>query len=219
MKFLVFSIFLLSASVLVRNVCPELKVAGPAGLTNANEPMTFVLEITGSNVKGDLKYEWTVTNGDIIDGQGSRVLRMTSSIDGANVTATVIVRGLPTGCDGTASEIAGVVQISWCPTDEYGKIPVNQERGRLDSLFTELENDPNTVGYVLDYENSDGKLGLWKQRYKRLVKHAEFRKFDITRIIFLGCDGEGPHTKFFRGLAGLQSDFGNECRVIGLSEL
>jgi hypothetical protein len=224
MKFLVFSIFLLSASVaanaqLVRNVCPELRVIGPAGLTSANERMRFVLElIGGGDTRNDLKYEWSIGNGEIIDGQGTLALEASSSIAGANVTATVTVKGLAAGCKKSASEISSVApEIPWEVLDEYGKITPNRERGRLDCFFTELTINPDNKGYILTYETGEGQFSRWKRHFKMIIKHADFRKFDVTRLIFLGCEGEGPNTKFFRGPDGLQGRF-DECRVIGLSE-
>ena len=219
-----FALFLLSSfsaayGQIFPNVCPELKVIGPAGLTAVNEPMKFTLDITGGKVRNSLEYEWTVSAGEIVRGKGTAELEVKHSVGGSNVTAAVTVKGLPPGCESTASEVSSVEQeLPWCAADEWGNIRPNDIRGRLDMVFTELTNNPDNHAYLLLHETGDSQSDLWRRRIKFIVKHADFRKFDATRIIFLGCDGEGPRTTYFRGPAGEQARFSSNCRVIGLSE-
>ena len=178
-----------------RTVCPELKVIGPAGLTKVNEPMRFVLEITGGDVVNNLKYEWSVRGGEIIGGQGTRALEATSSIAGANVAATVTVKGLPTRCTATGSEVGPIEpELIGEPVDSFGRLTVNLELSKYDGFFTAIFDNPGYKGLFEIHAAGRDYMAIGKRRIRKIIKHAEFRKFDVTRLIFYVCGPEETST-------------------------
>jgi hypothetical protein len=80
--------------------------------------------------------------------------------------------------------------------DEFGKLPNDEIRGRLDNFFQELSNNPNNQGYIINY----GTPAQIAVREKLITNHIAFRNFDRSRITLVrGPDtGDGPRTKLYR---------------------
>jgi len=125
---------------------------------------------------------------------------MTAPSDGTtNVTATVEI-GLDVDCDcqKSASETAPVApEILPVLVDEFGKLPNDDIRGRLDAFFAELSNNPNNQGYIINY-GTDKEITA---RERLITNHIAFRNFDRSRITLVrggtSADGE-PRTKLYR---------------------
>jgi hypothetical protein len=182
--------------------CPSVSVSGPAGITAPGDAMTFTANVSGGS-QTDVTYNWEVSRGTIESGQGtpSITVRTSAADAGQNVAATVNV-GLAgvadtCGCPKTATETAPVAAVpDAILIDEFGKIPADQLRGKLDSFFTELSNNPDSQGYIINY-GPDREVAA---REKLIQNHIAFRKFDGSRITMVrgGDDGGGIRTKLWR---------------------
>ncbi|HEY2866941.1 MAG TPA: hypothetical protein VGJ02_07610 [Pyrinomonadaceae bacterium] len=82
--------------------CPTLEVTGPSGITPAGGIMPFVVLISDPKLR-KLTFEWRVNAGNIVEGQGSRVVKVRAPAGRSTITANVRVGGLPQGCHDTAS--------------------------------------------------------------------------------------------------------------------
>ena len=68
-------------------------------------PMTFTAAVTGIGPKEKYTFHWTVSEGKIVDGQGTSSITVATEEAGGEVTATVELvglRGLKTDCNKTA---------------------------------------------------------------------------------------------------------------------
>ena len=74
------------------DVCPVIKVDGPDQALNAGDQVTFTATVSGSV---DATYNWTVSAGTIVSGQGTRSITVATdrSVSGTSLTATVEVSG------------------------------------------------------------------------------------------------------------------------------
>jgi hypothetical protein len=180
--------------------CPSLSVTGPAGVTQPGDSMTFTANVSGGTAQ-NVTYNWSVSSGTISSGQGTPSITVAtdSSMAGGNVTATVeIGLDVDCGCPKSASETAPVApKPEAVLVDEFGKLPNDDIRGRLDSFFTELSNNPNNQGYIINY-GSDKEIAA---RERLITNHIAFRNFDRSRITLVrggaSADGE-PRTKLYR---------------------
>jgi hypothetical protein len=179
--------------------CATLSVTGPAGVTVPGDAMTFTANASGG--QAPTNYNWTVSSGTIESGQGtpSITVRTDASMAGGNVTATVDIGPGQPGCNcvTTASETAPVeARPTAVLIDQFGKLPNDEIRGRLDTFFAELQNNPNNQGYIINY-GTDKEIAA---REKLITNHITFRNFDRSRITLVrgGNTGEGPTTKLYR---------------------
>jgi hypothetical protein len=112
------------------------------------ELITFTASTTGGSES--VTYNWSVSAGIIVSGQGTPVLKVDASeFSNQSVTATVSVGGEDPMGSNTAS----------CTTSVQGFAPnaiqfnpnVNDERQRLDMFTIELQNDPGTRAAIIGY--------------------------------------------------------------------
>lgn len=178
-------------------VCPTVDVTGPAGITRPGESMTFTANVSGGSA-GDVTYTWTVSAGSISNGQGSPVITVdtTGLPGGSNVTATVTIGGsnLCADCGTlTDSETAGIQ-----PTPEARLITtINAAvpdviKAQLEGLRTELGNDPNARGYIINY-GTDRQIAT---RERQLQQAISFLGIDASRVTIVrgGDRGNGIET-------------------------
>ena len=80
--------------------------------------------------------------------------------------------------------------------DEFGVLPNDDIRGRLDTFFAELQNNPNNQGYIINY-GTDREITA---RERLITNHITFRNFDRSRITLVrgGDRGNGPETRLYR---------------------
>ena len=182
----------------IRCVCPTVSVTGPAGITDQGGAMTFTANVSGGTAQ-NITYNWAVSAGTIASGQGTPSITVTAPTDATNVEATVTV-GLDVDCDCPKTASAnGPVKAPEGPVlvDEFGKLPNDDIRGRLDAFFAELSNNPNNQGYIINY-GTDKEITA---RERLITNHIAFRNFDRSRITLVrggtSADGE-PRTKLYR---------------------
>lgn len=192
------SLFLLIAPVALWGQCPEVKVIGPQGITGPNENIEFRAEVGGAGPK--LEYSWELDKGIIIDGQGTpKITVSTFALGGEAVTATVQIKGLPDNCSNSSSLIVeiGRPQV-WCWAETWTELKPNEIRGRLDSLFAELSNNPSQVAFIQLRVTHEEKFDLSNSRVQFILNHAKYRKFDIKQLWFSLELAEEPRTSYTR---------------------
>lgn len=180
--------------------CARVDVSGPAGITNPGDTMTFTANVTAGTY--DPTYNWTVSAGTIVSGQGtpSITVQTTPEMAGTSVTATVDIGGAPAecSCPVSDSETAGVAPRPEATlVDEFGAMPNDDIRGRLDTFFSELSNNPSNQGYIINY----GTPAQIAARERLIANHIRFRGQDASRITIVngGASPDGvPTTKLYR---------------------
>lgn len=93
-------------------VCPTLSVVASASPTPARETMIFTANVSGGN--GEMiTYLWTISDGEIVEGQGTPVLRVAtdSKMVGKTVKATVEIGGVCEECNKTESADGAVAKV------------------------------------------------------------------------------------------------------------
>lgn len=90
-------------------VCPTLSVVAPVAPTKAGETMTFTANASGGS--GEMiTYDWVVSDGEIIEGQGTPVIKVATNVKmaGKTIKATLEIGGVCEACVHTA-EAVGVI--------------------------------------------------------------------------------------------------------------
>lgn len=157
------------------------KQEGAPGIVKAGTPMKFVVTISGKTDYPNLGYEWKVSAGTIMSGQGtcSIIVDTTGLDDGTNVTAEVTVKGLPENCPNTASETRSIMpRPIGEPLDYFGKLPDDEVKARMEALLRTLGNDPTAQGYIINY-GTDKEIAA---RERQIQKAIVFLKMDANRI-------------------------------------
>jgi hypothetical protein len=157
------------------------KTPGTAGVVEAGTPMKFVATVSGKTENLKLGYEWKVSAGTIISGQGtcSITVDTTGLAGGTNITAQVTVTGLAECCPNTASETGSVVAKPELERfDEFGKLANDEVKARIQNLYVELGNNPNARGYIINY----GTEKEISARERQIQEAIRFLKLDTNRL-------------------------------------
>ncbi len=177
--------------------CPTVSVTGPGSATTPGDVMTFTANASGGNVT-DLTYNWTVTQGEIIEGQGTPSIRVQTSaaMGGQNVTATVTTGSAICPCTGTVSE-TGIIATpeTFTERDRFGPLPNDEVRARVENFYIELNNTPSATGYIIIY----GTEREITRREKQIRDSIRFRNLDPNRVTIVrgGDKGTGVETVFY----------------------
>ena len=83
--------------------CPKLIVECPTDIPESGKTYTVKLRVEGVTSNQELTYSWSVSSGEITEGQGTSSVKIRISDSSNSVTATVEVNGLKLDCDRVAS--------------------------------------------------------------------------------------------------------------------
>lgn len=165
--------------------CPLITVNRPGSLVRPGEIMTFSALIQGK-AKTDFEYRWTIDKGVILEGQGTKMIHVsTEGLSDTVITATFEIQGLEKDCNNKNSEVGVVAQIlSIDPVDSYGKISWEEESMKLDSLLITIQRNPGDKGYIKITTAKNESIINIKKHVGKLVKHIKSRGLSPGRFMF-----------------------------------
>ena len=180
-----------STSVLVNRcpppppTCPNVAIECPDRVV-LGEPLTFRSTVTGGSSNVTPTYNWTVSAGRIIDGQGTGTIHVdTTGLAGQTVTATLTMGGYNLDCSATCT-VQFPVPVTCRKFDEFPAIAYNDEKARLDNYAIELQNDPTSTAYVIVYPGTRGRPGEVQKETTRIVDYlVNSRGINAQRIVTL----------------------------------
>jgi hypothetical protein len=166
-----------------RPICPNVVMSCP-DVQQAGSPITFTASISGGTPGVTPVYNWRISAGTILSGQGSPTITVdTAGLGGQPITATVDVAGYNLECRASCQS---AVPAPPNPTkaDEFGEISRDDEKARLDQFAIELQNSPGAQGYVISYGGARSRYGSGRQRADRARDYlVTTRGIDASRII------------------------------------
>lgn len=108
--------------------CPAVSIQCPTEVVKAGKPLTFSANVSGGDPELEITYNWSVSAGVIVSGQGTPTITVdTTRLAGNSVTATLELGGLPPECDRTESCTPPVAEHS-APGVDGGKVSLVRRR-------------------------------------------------------------------------------------------
>lgn len=166
-------------------VCPNVSIICPEK-AELGQILTFSSNVTGGSPEVTPIYNWTVSAGRIIEGQGTPSIKVdTTGLAGQAVTATLSIGGYNLDCSATCT-VQMPVPLECRKFDEFPTLSYNDEKARLDTYAIELQNDPTSTAYVIVYPGRSGRAGAVDRQTKRIVDYlVNSRGIDASRIVTL----------------------------------
>ena len=88
--------------------CPAISVESSSYEVPMGDTLVFV--VNTKNAPANITYNWVISAGTIISGQGMAMIRVnTQGLEGMFVTATVELGGLPRNCNSNASSTSEII--------------------------------------------------------------------------------------------------------------
>ncbi len=176
-----------SAMVLIKcapPTCPNIMISCPEKV-ELNQPLTFCVNTAGGSPNIKPVYEWEVSAGKIVSGEGTSCITVnTTGLAGQSVRATMQMPGY-SGLNCTASCLVQIpTELPKCRKfDEYSKLTRNDEKARLDNYGIELQADPTSTAYVVVSPGRGGNPREYQQRADRVIDYLiNSRQIDRQRI-------------------------------------
>jgi len=198
--------------------CPDIKLIEPPGLVSAGDTADFRLE-PDLKQQRDIRVEWSVSFGQIENGQGTTSIAVRTALEHNFQTMKVkaVIKGLPNECVGVFEGTA-IVGCCFDPIvlDEWGKLPADDQRGRLDNVLQELINNPADVALII-LDSGKGKTEKDLLKRVKFIKDHIFghRKFQANRIVIVSEPASHGYqsVKVYRLPPGLVKSFCPNCRI------
>jgi len=169
-----------------KSVCPSVQVSCPQYVT-IDQPLTFTSNVTGGTNVGTAIYNWIVSAGTIIEGQGTPTIKVdTTGLAGQTVRATLSMGGYPLDCSDSCAVQIPIPEAKCRKFDEFPNISRNDEKARLDNFVIELQNDPTSTAYVAVSPGRSNKSSDVQRHTTRIVEYlVNSRGIDARRIVTL----------------------------------
>ena len=171
----------------VKPVCPAIEIICPTTIA-IDQPLTFSSRATGG-VPANINpgYNWTVSAGTIISGQGTDTIKVdTKGLAGQTVRATLSMGGYTLECSADCAVTIPLPKLYSHKFDEFPDIARNDEKARLDNFAIELQNDPTATAYVVVYPGRTSKRGDVQNHSSRIIEYlVHSRGLDEHRIVTL----------------------------------
>jgi len=178
---------LVKPCVAVQPVCPAIEIVCPTNI-GIDQPLTFSSRYTGG-VPANVTpvYNWTVSAGTIISGQGTDTIRVdTTGLAGQTVRASLSMGGYNLECSGDCGVSIPLPKPINRKFDEFPDISRNDEKARLDNFGIELQHDPTATAYVVVYPGRSSKRAEVQHHANRIVDYlVNSRGLDQRRIVTL----------------------------------
>ena len=178
---------LVNPCVAVQPVCPAIEISCPTDIA-IDQPLTFTSHYSGG-VPANVTpiYNWTVSAGTIISGQGTDTIRVdTKGLAGQSVRASLSMGGYNLECAADCAVTMPLPRLYSKKFDEFPDISRNDEKARLDNFGIELQNDPTATAYVVVYPGRKAKRGDVQYHAGRIVDYlVNSRNLDQKRIVTL----------------------------------
>jgi hypothetical protein len=168
-----------------RPVCPNVSIYCP-DVQQAGTPITFTASVSGGTPGVTPVYNWVVSDGKIISGQGTATITVdTAGLAGRPIAATVEVAGYNLECRAQCQASVPVLP-NPKKIDEVIDVRFDDEKARLDNFVIELQNSPGDQGYIIGYGGSNKRAPTGLRRAQRARDYVvTTRGIDASRIVIL----------------------------------
>ncbi|HEV3468063.1 MAG TPA: hypothetical protein VG148_01995 [Pyrinomonadaceae bacterium] len=167
-----------------RPVCPNVSIYCP-DVTQTGAPITFTASVSGGTAGVTPVYNWRVSEGTIISGQGTPSITVdTAGLGGRQITATVEVEGYNLECRASCQSSIPAPPVA--THTEFGEIARDDEKARLDLYAIELQNSPGAQGYIIGYGGSRPRYGDGQRRADRAREYlVNQRGVEASRLVVI----------------------------------
>jgi len=197
--------------------CPTINLSGPAGIPDADEPIVFTAALSKGAEKFNLKYVWTVSTGEIIEGQGTLALKVLQKDLYETLTASLEIIGLSKQCVSTVSETVSICRpLNFVQVDEFSIPAFRIEKARLDNLRTELNNNPNATAYIIEHFKKKTSRQAITQKNEAIADYLKRNGVGTDRFVLLNALTGENLTQFFIVPAGAMPPTCEDCITVEL---
>jgi hypothetical protein len=181
--------------------CPyPVNVSAPTSVAEGDQ-ITFTSDVdyAGSSA---LNYTWTISpaGARIVRGAGTPTITVdTAGLGGQPVSAIIVVDdgSGERACRQSAQASTDVIRPPQAVIfDRVPPVTYDDLKARLDNLAIELQNSPNSQGYIIVYTGASSRAGQYERLSKRVSDYlVGKRQIDSSRLVIV--NGGNRDTDFY----------------------
>lgn len=174
------TILILSQSVFgqIADAKPDVTIACPSEKADADAKIRLTATMKPDKSE-NVSYNWMLSNGVILSGQGTKEIEIQLLGNPESVTATIEVYGAYFESIWATCTFQVFKKPMPLKIDELIFSVQGELKARLDSYFNDLVNDPAAQGYIIIYPPSPRNQAYVERIIRDFIK---FRKFDPSRV-------------------------------------
>jgi hypothetical protein len=186
--------------------CPyNIQLSGPDRVIEG-DLITFLSNNVGVDPTVPVNYNWTISSGTITSGQGTPSITVdTKGMGGQTINADLDVNdGVYDATCRQKISVPTLVERPPAPPeprrfDEFPARAFDDDKARLDAFAIELQNNPDSQGYIIMYQGTD-RASMRNKKVEVLSKKAldylvKARGIDPRRIVITNW-GTRPETSY-----------------------
>ena len=179
--------------------CPAIWVSGPLGIVNPGEIARYVANVDTKGNQLDLGYQWSVSAGEIVSGQGTTTLEVKTA-EMANLTVTVDILGLPSGCVNMASETTGcgLRAPDARKIDEFAGPFSDSTRSVLDKVAHTVNDSPYDQLYILSGHLGEQPVNRVLTKETDVIDYLQSRGVERSRISLVEVSSQVELLQFWQ---------------------
>lgn len=210
LSILLFNSSVWSSAQTEEKTCPKFDVSALFEFVEVGDAAIFSVETSKEIENYNVKYNWLVRNGELLDGQGSKNIRVLR-LNGDVVLVGVQIEGLPKNCVNTDSAaLPAIDRRHPLEVDRYATIDAAAEEARLYDFYIQIEADKNAEGYIIITGKNAGEI---KPRLNFLNRYFNKSNGDKTRISYIISNEKKNETVLFLIPSRVESPCPN-CLII-----
>jgi len=195
--------------------CPNLDITGPAGIPSLDEPIVLTATLSKEAENFELKYKWTVSNAEVIEGQESLTVKVLLKDLEKALTASFDISGLPKECASTGSVS---VFIDFAPeaykVSEFS-IPISQiEKTRLDKLRRTLNNNPRIIAFIIEHFDKKSSRQAIARKNKLITDYLKNNGVGRDKFVLLNALANENLTRLFIVAPGVKLPICDACITV-----
>lgn len=180
--------------------CPVINVSSPTFVWNTRLPLRFIASVKTDNSRIKPVYKWTVSSGEITNGQGTSIINVEQSVSNyQSITATVKVDGFSDECNTTFSNSSPQsLQEFPLKIDEFGLMHFGEATARMSAVASMLVSEPKLKAHIIVYAGKDNYFGVSNRYAERLRVYLITLGIDAKRVTAIdGGRQEALHTEIW----------------------
>jgi hypothetical protein len=181
--------------------CPKIEVVGPAGIFDPFQLWEIRARISGAVPHG-LTYFWSVTQGKIVEGQGTSSIRVKQDLNGGvvNEAVTLEIEGLPYGCSRTFTTTIGVAVESFpVLLSEFSARSFSQFQRELRKGIEVIQHDKDDTLYIIEYFKKGTSATQKRRKLERISRFLTDRLgLDKARFAIVSDEAAADRVKIYR---------------------
>ncbi|MGI8787462.1 MAG: hypothetical protein ACR2HG_06865 [Pyrinomonadaceae bacterium] len=194
--------------------CPKIDITESVENFDSDGTVTYTADVSSEIDKYFVEYKWTVKDGKIVEGQGSKIIKVKQSSP-FGITAFLEIEGLPKNCSNTAS----YTLICRLPpearkTDEFSISASRIAKERLDELIKDLQNDPNALAQIIERFSFQTSQKIIEQKNRKIIDYLKTKGIERNQFKLLNASSDKNLTEFFIAPVGASPPTCSECIIV-----